>query len=143
MVEVRQLTQGRGVDHVLDVGGASTILKSLRAVKQGSYVSVVGILGEGSEEGFVRERLFGGESFRGIFGATKAVWEGLLEMVEKVGVDGNRIRLRVERVFEWSEEGIKEAFLNCLGGSRQWGRLLLGLVVTDALTYGSGYGVGL
>ena len=33
--EVLKITNGRGVDHVLEVGGPSTIVKSLKAVKYG------------------------------------------------------------------------------------------------------------
>ncbi len=42
---VRELTGGVGADHIVDVGGAATIAQSLRAVKVGGTVSVVGNLG--------------------------------------------------------------------------------------------------
>ncbi len=38
-------TGGRGADHVLDLGGASTIAESLRAVRPAGRVSLIGILG--------------------------------------------------------------------------------------------------
>ena len=41
--EVQRLTAGQGVDHV---GGAGTIEQSLRSVRQGGLVSIVGILTE-------------------------------------------------------------------------------------------------
>ncbi|MCC0805734.1 MULTISPECIES: NAD(P)-dependent alcohol dehydrogenase [unclassified Methylobacterium] len=40
----RQLTGGRGVDHVLDVGGPATLEQSMAAVRVGGHVSVIGIL---------------------------------------------------------------------------------------------------
>jgi NADPH:quinone reductase-like Zn-dependent oxidoreductase len=40
-----ELTGGRGVDHVVDVGGAATLPQSLQAVRMGGGISVVGILG--------------------------------------------------------------------------------------------------
>ena len=42
--EVMKITDGRGVDIVLDVAGAGTIEHSLRSVRQGGMVSVLGIL---------------------------------------------------------------------------------------------------
>jgi NADPH:quinone reductase-like Zn-dependent oxidoreductase len=38
-------TEARGADHVLDLGGASTISESLRAVRPAGRVSLIGILG--------------------------------------------------------------------------------------------------
>jgi NADPH:quinone reductase-like Zn-dependent oxidoreductase len=42
--EVLRQTDGRGVDHVIDVGGASTIGRSVRAVRMGGTVSLIGHL---------------------------------------------------------------------------------------------------
>lgn len=42
--EVMKITEGKGVDFVLDVAGAGTIEHSLRSVRQGGMVSIVGIL---------------------------------------------------------------------------------------------------
>lgn len=41
----RQLTPGQlGVDHIIEVGGASTLEQSLRAVKFGGHISMIGVL---------------------------------------------------------------------------------------------------
>ena len=41
---VRSITGGRGVDHVIEVGGAETLKQSLRAVRIGGTISVIGVL---------------------------------------------------------------------------------------------------
>ncbi len=41
---VLELTDGVGVDHVVEVGGAGTLEKSLRAVRVGGAVSLIGVL---------------------------------------------------------------------------------------------------
>lgn len=41
---VRDLTEGAGVDHVVEVGGSGTLAKSLKAVKSGGTVSMIGVL---------------------------------------------------------------------------------------------------
>jgi NADPH:quinone reductase-like Zn-dependent oxidoreductase len=117
--EVLNLTRGNGVDHVLDVGGANTILQSLKAVKQGGVVSVVGILGPGDEAGIVAALLFGGKTMRGIFGGNKKVWEGLLKMVGK-----KEVLPRVEMVLGWGEEEVKGAF-ELLGRREAVGKIVV------------------
>jgi NADPH:quinone reductase-like Zn-dependent oxidoreductase len=42
--EILRQTDGRGVDHVIDVGGASTIPRSIRAVRMEGAVSLIGHL---------------------------------------------------------------------------------------------------
>lgn len=41
---VRSLTGGRGVDHVVEVGGAGTLPRSLRAARVGGSVHLIGVL---------------------------------------------------------------------------------------------------
>ncbi|MCC5812524.1 MAG: NAD(P)-dependent alcohol dehydrogenase [Ectothiorhodospiraceae bacterium] len=48
--EVKTLTAGEGVDHVLEVGGAGTINQSLDAVRVGGRVMVIGVLSGFSTE---------------------------------------------------------------------------------------------
>ena len=38
------LTHGRGIDHVVEVGGAGTLQQSLRAVRTGGRISLIGVL---------------------------------------------------------------------------------------------------
>jgi NADPH:quinone reductase-like Zn-dependent oxidoreductase len=42
--KVRELTDGVGVDHVVEVGGAGTLGKSLQAVRIGGHIAVIGVL---------------------------------------------------------------------------------------------------
>jgi NADPH:quinone reductase-like Zn-dependent oxidoreductase len=46
----RAITEGAGVDHVVEVGGAGTLKESLRAVRVGGQVSVIGVLSGISSE---------------------------------------------------------------------------------------------
>jgi NADPH:quinone reductase-like Zn-dependent oxidoreductase len=42
--EVLRLTGGRGVDHVIEVGGAGTLERSIRATRLGGTISLIGVL---------------------------------------------------------------------------------------------------
>lgn len=41
---VRQWTGGRGVDHVLEIGGPGTLPQSIKAVRLGGHIALIGIL---------------------------------------------------------------------------------------------------
>lgn len=42
--ESRKLTGGRGVDHIVEVGGADTFMQSIMAARLGGHIAVVGLL---------------------------------------------------------------------------------------------------
>ena len=41
---VRDWTGGRGVDHVLEIGGPGTLAQSIEAVRVGGHISLIGVL---------------------------------------------------------------------------------------------------
>lgn len=41
---VQELTGGEGVDHVVEVGGAGTLAQSIRAVRVGGHIALIGVL---------------------------------------------------------------------------------------------------
>lgn len=57
-----EITGGKGVDFVLDVGGAGTVEHSLRSLRQGGLVSIVGILTSTKEIDIVPAILYGAKT---------------------------------------------------------------------------------
>ncbi|MCM3487094.1 zinc-dependent alcohol dehydrogenase family protein [Kocuria rosea] len=47
---VQEITGGRGADHVIEVGGAGTLPQSIRAVRIGGHISLIGVLTGASGE---------------------------------------------------------------------------------------------
>ena len=45
---VMEMTDGRGADHVVEVGGAGTVSRSIEAVRIGGTVAMIGVLTDGS-----------------------------------------------------------------------------------------------
>ena len=45
---VMEMTDGRGVDHVVEVGGAGTVTRSVEAVRVGGVVTMIGVLTDGA-----------------------------------------------------------------------------------------------
>ena len=58
-MEVLRLTNGKGVDHVIEVGGAATIEKSLASLRQGGLVSIIGYLTSSKKLDLIPPILFG------------------------------------------------------------------------------------
>jgi len=42
--EANKLTAGRGVDHVVEIGGAGTLGESIKACRMGGHISMIGVL---------------------------------------------------------------------------------------------------
>lgn len=60
--EVLRITNGRGVDHVIEVGGAGTIEESLRSTRTGGLVTVMGILTESKKTDLIPAILYGAKT---------------------------------------------------------------------------------
>jgi NADPH:quinone reductase-like Zn-dependent oxidoreductase len=42
--KVLEITSGRGVDHVVEIGGPGTLPQSIRAVRVGGHIALIGVL---------------------------------------------------------------------------------------------------
>lgn len=62
---VREITDGRGVDHVVEVGGPGTFDRSLQSVRVGGTVSLIGLLSEGQPN--IIAALLQSATIRGIY----------------------------------------------------------------------------
>lgn len=83
----KALTSGRGVDHVVEVGGKGTFVRSLAAIRPGGRVSVIGGL-TGPGEAQVNPRVFLLEraSVQGIYVGSTQTTEALCRAVEATGL---------------------------------------------------------
>jgi NADPH:quinone reductase-like Zn-dependent oxidoreductase len=75
--KARQLTGETGVDHVVEVGGAGTINKSLTAARMSGRVSVIGALSGGSGEVAMTSILQKNLTVRGIFVGSRRMFESM------------------------------------------------------------------
>jgi NADPH:quinone reductase-like Zn-dependent oxidoreductase len=90
----RELTGGRGVDHVVEVGGADTFQQSIRACALGGAIAVIGVL-----SGFVKDvnvaAIFGGNLH--INGITVGSRENVEQMISAIEVA--KLRPVIDRHF--------------------------------------------
>lgn len=81
-VAVRELTGQRGVDNVIEVGGAGTLARSLRSARVSGTVSLIGVLTGDSENPSPLPALFNRITIRGIYVGSRAMFESLCRAVE-------------------------------------------------------------
>jgi NADPH:quinone reductase-like Zn-dependent oxidoreductase len=98
----RELTGGRGVDHVVEVGGAGTLGQSLRAVRMGGQISMIGVLSGGGQANPM-PILMKNVRVQGIFVGSREMFEAMNRAIAAHG-----LRPVVDRVFPFAEAA--EAF---------------------------------
>ncbi|KAK4507698.1 hypothetical protein PRZ48_001433 [Zasmidium cellare] len=113
--EAKKLTNGVGVDYILENGGSGTIKQSIEAIKFGGIISVIGFLSQASQEEMpdvAALALSKGCVVRGIIIGSK---QQLEEVVRFVG--NHDINIPVEKTFGFSKEGVVEALEYMASGS--------------------------
>jgi NADPH:quinone reductase-like Zn-dependent oxidoreductase len=99
---VRELTSGVGVDHVVEVGGAGTLPKSLKAVRMGGHISLIGVLSGGGDVNPM-PILMRNVRVQGIYVGSRAMFETMNRAIAL-----HKLRPHVDRVFPFEE--VRDAF---------------------------------
>jgi NADPH:quinone reductase-like Zn-dependent oxidoreductase len=96
--EARKLTGDVGVDHVVEVGGAGTLGRSLRAVRLGGTISLIGVLAGGTSEVNPLPVLMKNVRVQGIFVGSREMFEDMNRAIAH-----HKLRPVVDRVFAFKE----------------------------------------
>lgn len=99
----RSLTGNVGVDHIIEVGGADTIGKSLRAIRIGGTISIIGVLGGKSTDVALTPILMQHLRLQGVLVGSRDTTEHMTRAIAQHG-----LRPVVDRVFAFEEA--REAF---------------------------------
>jgi NADPH:quinone reductase-like Zn-dependent oxidoreductase len=118
--KVKELTGGRGADHVVEVGGAETLSQSLAAVAPFGEISVIGILSGGKTEISVIPILMQNVRLQGIFVGHRQGFESLLRAMAE-----HELRPVVDAVFPLAE--VRDAFEHMKAG-KHFGKICIDLV---------------
>lgn len=114
---VAEITGGRGVDHVVEVGGSQTLTQSLRACRVGGHIAMIGVLS--GREGPVSTATLMWKNIR-LQGVTVGSHRHQLEMVRAIEALG----LRPVIDSHYPLEGIADAFRHQESG-RHFGKIVL------------------
>jgi NADPH:quinone reductase-like Zn-dependent oxidoreductase len=93
---------GGGVDHVLDVGGGSTMVNSIEAAAIGGHIVAIGILGNGRKGEITFPKLF----FKHLRMSGIAVGSRVMQedMIRAINISG--MRPIIDRTFDFDEPGV-------------------------------------
>ena len=101
--KVRQLTGGRGVDHVIEVGGPATLEQSMIAARIGGHVSLIGILTGVAGQFPLVQALVRQIRLQGVLVGSRAQQQAMIR-----AIDANGLRPVLDKRFALEE--IVEAF---------------------------------
>jgi NADPH:quinone reductase-like Zn-dependent oxidoreductase len=97
--EVLRLTGGRGVDNVIEVGGAGTLERSLRAARVSGTVSLIGVLtGRPERNPSPMTALFKRLRIQGIYVGSRELFESMNR-----AIDVNRLEPVIDRTFAFDD----------------------------------------
>jgi NADPH:quinone reductase-like Zn-dependent oxidoreductase len=115
--EVRRVTEGRGAEIILDVGGTGTLPEAFKAVAVGGRIGIIGMLAQ--REGGVDTRALVRSNARlaGVFVGSRAMFEAMTRAIAL-----HRIEPVVDRVFPWGEAG---AALRAMERGEHFGKIVL------------------
>jgi NADPH:quinone reductase-like Zn-dependent oxidoreductase len=117
--EVLRLTDGRGVDHVLDVGGAGTLGRSIGAVAAGGQIAMIGVLtgvgAAGSPYGLLGKQA----SLQGVYVGSRGHFERMND-----AVSAHRMEPILDREFSFDDA---PAAYRHLEGASHFGKVVIRL----------------
>ena len=116
---VRELTHRRGVDHVIEVGGAGTLNQSMLATRVGGHIAFVGVLTGVKAEITTAHILQKSLRITGVYVGSRQMFEEMNCVFEQ-----QQLRPVIDRVYPMTE--VKEA-LRYMESARHFGKIVLQL----------------
>lgn len=114
---VKAATGGRGADLVLEVGGPSTLAMSMRAVRLGGHIAIIGALG-GVAEGFNPTALIGNSArLQGLSVGSRDMFEAMCRFI-----DLHKLKPVVDKVFPLAEA---QAAFSAMKAGEAFGKIVL------------------
>lgn len=114
-----QIAGGDGVDCVVEVGGAGTLAQSVRAVRPGGTISLIGVLSGGAEKINITPILMQGIKVQGIIVGSRALFEQMNRAITH-----HRVSPVIDEIFAF--EQAPEAFAH-LASASHMGKICLSM----------------
>lgn len=114
---VRQVTAGKGADFIMEVGGGGTIQESMKAIKIGGHIAIIGIVA-GAGEPFNPAALIGNSAkLQGLSVGSRDMFEAMCR-----AMDLQRIKPVVDKVVPWTEA---KSAITSMGAGEHFGKIVL------------------
>jgi NADPH:quinone reductase-like Zn-dependent oxidoreductase len=117
--EVLRLTNNRGVDHIVEVGGAGTLPLSLKAVTPGGYIYVIGVLAGKGQLIDPTPILAKALHVEGVYVGSRAMYARMIS-----AIDTTHLRPVIDSTFPFTQT--REALAHMQSGSH-YGKIVLNL----------------
>jgi len=114
-VAVRNLTEGQGVDHVVEVGGGGTLPRSIKSVRIGGQIAMIGVLTGGEVD--PRPILMKSIRLQGIFVGSRLMFETMNRAIAL-----HKLKPVIDRVFPFDQA--IEAYKHLESGSH-FGKIVI------------------
>lgn len=96
--EVLKLTDGRGVDIVIEIGGSSTLTRSINAVRKGGQINLIGVSTGMTAELFIPSILVKQIRMQGIYVGSRLMFEQMNRAIAQ-----HELKPVIDRVFPFEE----------------------------------------
>jgi NADPH:quinone reductase-like Zn-dependent oxidoreductase len=116
---VKELTGGIGADHVVEVGGGETFNKSVRSVRVGGQVSLIGVLAGITGDVAMNPILMQNIRVQGVIVGSRETFERMNR-----SVDQHKLRPVVDRVFPFPEA---RAAFEHMASQAHFGKIVIGI----------------
>ena len=114
---VMEMTEGRGVDLTLEVGGTGTLSKTLRATGYAGHISLIGVLSGIAGEVQIGHILHKALTVRGIYVGSRAMFQSMNRAITQ-----HRLEPIIDRVFSFDETS--DAF-HYLESAQHFGKIVI------------------
>ncbi len=108
--QAKKLTGGMGVDHIIEVGGAGTFAKSIRSIKIGGHIGLIGNLSGNATDVNLVMILMQNLRIQGVLVGSRDTFEAMNR-----AIDLHQLQPVIDRVFPFEEA--REAFEYMASGS--------------------------
>jgi NADPH:quinone reductase-like Zn-dependent oxidoreductase len=82
----REITGGRGVDLVVEVGGSGTLRESIAACRMGGHIAMIGLLAGKGDEAPMVDLVLNSTTIHGVSVGSHASQLAMVEAIEAVGI---------------------------------------------------------
>lgn len=117
----RALTGNAGLDHIVELGGAGTLMQSIRAIRPGGSISMIGVLSGPSND--LQIPLVVMQQVR-LQGVTVGSKDGLDAMLRAMALA--KLKPVLDQRFDFSEADVQAAFRH-MGSGSHFGKIVIGL----------------
>ncbi len=107
--KVKELTDGRGVDHIVEVGGPGTLPQSIDAIRIGGHIALIGVLTGGAGEIPTAKLMAKQARLQGLIVGSRAHQKDMIRAIEATGLEPIIDRCfaleEISQAFEFEEAG--------------------------------------